>query len=84
MTNRKEVISILVKWQTSWISQNSQECGNRTHRILNTDPIEGQNTLKITMYHIFPRRNLLSIDYDGGHVRKWLPNLSQVKSAMAL
>ena len=84
VTNRKEVIAISVKWQPSWISQNAEECDVNTHRILNKDPIEGRNPLKSTMYHIFPRQNLLSIDYGGGHIGKWLPILSQVKSAMAL
>ena len=80
VTNRKEVIAISVKWQPSWISQNAQECGVHTHRILNKDPIEGQNPLKTTMYHISPRQNL----YGGGHIGKWLPIWTQVKSAMAL
>ena len=83
MTNRKELISISVKWQPSWTSQNAQECGSHSPRILNTDPIEGQNTLKKTMYHIFLDKTS-SLDYDGGHIGKWLPILSQVKSAMAL
>ena len=56
MTNRKEVIAISVKWQPSWISQNAQECGVHTHRILNKDTIDGQNPLKTTMYHISPRQ----------------------------
>ena len=63
VTNRKEVIAISVKWQPSWISQNAQECGVHTHRILNKDPIDGQNPLKTTMNHISPRQNLLPIDY---------------------
>ena len=57
--NRKEVIAISVEWQPYWISQNAQECGDHTHLILNKDPIEGYNTLKTTMYHIFPRQNTL-------------------------
>ena len=81
VTNRKEVIAISVKWQLSWISQNAQEWGVHTHRILNK---EGQNPRKTTMYHISPRQNILPIDYGGGHIGKWLPILSQVKSAMAL
>ena len=84
VTNRKEVIAISVKWQPSWIYQNAQECGVHTHRILNKDPIEGQNPLKTTMYHNSPRQNLLPIDYCGGHIGKWLPIWTQVKSAMAL
>ena len=84
VTNRKEVIDISVKWQPSWISQNAQECGVHTHRILNKDPIEGQNPLKTTMDHISPRQNLLRIDYGGGQIGKWLPIWSQVKSARAL
>ena len=84
VTNKKEVITVLVKWQPSWISQNALECGDHTHRILNNDPIAGQNPLKTTMFHIFHRQNPFCADYDGGHIGKWLPILSQVKSAMAL
>ena len=84
VTNIKAVIAISVKLQPSWISQNAQECGVHTHRIFNKYPIDGQNPLKITMYHISPRQNLLLIDYGGGHIGEWLPILSQVKSAMAL
>ena len=62
--NRKEVIAISVKWQPSWISQNAQEFSDHTHLILNKDPIEGQHTLKTTMYHIFPGQNLFCLDYN--------------------
>ena len=80
----KEVIAISVKWQPSWISQNAQECGDHSHRIINNDPIDGQNPLKTTMYHICSRPNPFCLDYDGGHIGKLLPILSQVNSAMAL
>ena len=36
------------------------------------------------MYLSFPRQNLFCQDYDGGHIGKWLPILSQVKSAKSL
>ena len=51
-----------VKWPPSWISQNTQGCGDHTHRILNKDPVDGQNPLKTHMYHIFPRQTLICLD----------------------
>ena len=36
------------------------------------------------MYHISPRQTLFGLDYDGGHIGKWLHILSQVKSAICM
>ena len=72
------------KWQPSWISQNAQECGDHTHRILNKDPLEGQNPLKTTIHHMFSRQTIFCLNNGVGHFGKWLPILSQVKFAMAL
>ena len=60
------------------------DCGDHTHGILNKDLLEGKNILKTTMHHMFSRQTLFCLNKDGGHIGKWLPILSQVKSTMAL